>query len=108
MEAFGKIGKISFVGGGAKSALWRSILADVFNRPIVKYKRDDSSLGGAMLTGVALGIFRSHEDAVKKTAEIDCIVQPAPERVALYRKYYPLYIEIHDDLVHTYRKYEDE
>ena len=49
-----------------------------------------------------------NEDAVKKTAEIDCIVQPAPERVALYRKYYPLYIEIHDDLVHTYRKYEDE
>ena len=107
METFGKIEKISFVGGGAKSSLWRSIVADVFNRPIVKYKRDDSSLGGAMLTGVALGIFQSHEDAVRKTAEIDCITQPDPERVEIYRKYYPLYIEIHDDLVNTYRKYED-
>lgn len=108
MEAFGRIEKISFVGGGAKSALWRSILADVFDRQIVKYKRDDSSLGGAMLAGVALGVFQSHEEAVKKTAEIDCVIQPDPERVELYRKYYPLYIEIHDDLVGTYQKYEDD
>ena len=104
MESFGTIDTISFVGGGAKSPLWRSILADVFNKTIVKYKRDDSSLGAAMLTGVALGVFESHEDAVRKTAAIDCITKPDPQNVEIYNKYFPLYVEIHDDLENTYRK----
>ena len=107
MEAFGKISRISFVGGGAKSPLWRSILADVFDRTIVKYQRDDSSLGGAMLTGVALGVFSSHEEAVSKTAAIDSITEPNPENVEIYKKNFPLYVEIHDDLADTYKKYDD-
>lgn len=108
MEEFGRIEKISFVGGGAKSPLWRSILADVFNRTIVKFKRDDSSLGAAMLAGVALGVFGSHEEAVKKCAAVDCVTEPNPENVEKYKKLFPLYVEIHDDLAATYRKYEEE
>lgn len=108
MEEFGKIQKISFVGGGAKSPLWRSILADVFDRTIVKYKRDDSSLGAAMLAGVALGVFASHEEAVIKTAAVDCITEPNPENAEKYNKIFPLYVEIHDDLKKTYHKYDAE
>lgn len=108
MERFGHIDQISFVGGGAKSPLWRSILADVFDRKIVKYKRDDSSLGAAMLAGVALGVFASHEEAVAKAAAVDSVTDPNPDNVEKYRKLYPLYIEIHDDLVNTYHKYETE
>lgn len=107
MEEFGRIDQISFVGGGSKSPLWRSILADVFDRKIVKYKRDDSSLGAAMLTGVALGVFGSHQEAVAKTAVIDSITEPNPENVEKYSKLFPLYVEIHDDLEKTYHKYED-
>ena len=107
METFGTIEKISFVGGGAKSPLWRSILADVFDRTIVKYKRDDSSLGAAMLAGVAVGVFASHEEAVEKTAAIDCVTRPNPENVERYNKLFPLYVEIHDDLAKTYHKYEE-
>lgn len=108
MEEFGEIQKISFVGGGAKSPLWRSILADVFNRTIVKYKRDDSSLGAAILAGVSLGVLGTHEEAVKKATEIDCITEPNPENVEKYNKIFPLFIEIHDDLEKTYHKYQDE
>ena len=107
MENFGRIDRISFVGGGAKSPLWRSILADVFDRTIVKYRRDDSSLGGAMLTGVAIGVFSSHEEAVRKTAEIDCVTEPDPANVEIYKKYFPLYVEIHDDLADTYKKFKE-
>ena len=107
METFGEISQISFVGGGSKSPLWRSILSDVFNKKIVKYKRDDSSLGAAMLTGVALGVFSSHEEAVQKVAAIDCIVEPNLQNVEIYNKLYPLYVEIHDDLAKTYHKYEE-
>lgn len=107
MEEFGSIDRISFVGGGAKSPLWRSILADVFNRTIVKYARDDSSLGSAMLAGVALGVFASHEEAVQRTATIESITEPNPENVEKYKELFPLYVEIHDDLEKTYHKYED-
>ena len=107
MEEFGAIEKISFVGGGAKSPLWRSILADVFDRTIIKYKRDDSSLGAAMLAGVALQVFSSHEEAVEKTAAIDSITKPNPENVRQYNKIFPLYVEIHDDLANTYHKYDE-
>lgn len=108
MEEFGRIDRISFVGGGSKSPLWRSILADVFDRDIVKYQRDDSSLGAAMLTGVALGVFGSHEEAIQKAAAIDSVTKPDPGNVEKYRKLFPLYVEIHDDLVNTYHKYEAE
>lgn len=108
MEEFGHIEKISFVGGGAKSPLWRSILADMFDRTIVKYRRDDSSLGAAMLAGVALGVFASHEEAVEKTAVVDCVTEPNPENVEKYNRLFPLYVEIHDDLAATYHKYEEE
>jgi len=108
MEDFGPIDEIRFLGGGAKSPLWRSILANVFNRRILKFKRDDSSLGGAMLAGVGIGAFSSHQDAVAKAAVVDCVTEPDPEIVAKYDKIFPLYEEIHDDLVGTYHKYEVE
>ena len=108
MEEFGHIDRISFVGGGSKSPLWRSILANVFDRDIVKYKRDDSSLGAAMLTGVALGVFGSHQEAIQKAAVIDSVTKPNPHHVEKYRRLFPLYVEIHDDLVNTYHKYETD
>lgn len=108
MEEFGRIDRISFVGGGSKSPLWRSILADVFDRDIVKYKRDDSSLGAAMLAGVALGVFGSHQEAIQKAAVIDSVTKPNPHHVEKYRRLFPLYVEIHDDLVNTYHKYETD
>ena len=89
VEEFGRIDQISFVGGGSKSPLWRSILADVFDRKIVKYERDDSSLGAAMLTGVALGVFGSHQEAVAKTAVIDSITEPNPENVETVQQTFP-------------------
>ena len=106
MEEFGRIDEIRFVGGGAKSPLWRGMLANIFNRTVLKFKRDDSSLGGAMLTGVGIGVFSSHEDAVKKAAAVDSRTEPDPAIVEQYDRIFPLYEEIHDDLVGTYHKYE--
>lgn len=105
MEAFGRIDEIRFLGGGAKSPLWRSILANMMNRPVLKYERDDSSLGAAMLTGVALHAFSSHDDAIKKASRVASRTEPDAEAAADYDRLYPIYIEIHDDLVGTYHKY---
>ena len=58
------------IGGGAKSGLWRQILADMLNIPLKTVENVDSSLGSAMLAGVATGVFASHQEAADKCIRI--------------------------------------
>ena len=76
IENAGPIHEVRFVGGGGKSPLWRSIMANVLNRPILKYANDDSSYGSALLAGVGAGIFSSHEEAVEKGLHLKERVEP--------------------------------
>jgi len=48
------------IGGGAKGALLRQILADVFGRPVLRPRLLDeaTSLGAAVAAGVGVGLFR--------------------------------------------------
>ena len=48
-------GRIRLLGGGSSSSLWAQIVSDVFGKPMEKTERDDSSLGSAILAGVASG-----------------------------------------------------
>lgn len=103
-EELQPVGEIRLVGGGAKSRLWADIIANVLNRPIEKFEKDDSSFGAAMLAGVGVGAFASHEDAVAKCTRPACRVRPDPAAVAVYEKAFALYREIHHDLEKTYNK----
>lgn len=98
------IPKIKLVGGGAKSALWSQIVANVVNRPIIKYKNDDSSFGAAMLAAVGIGMFSSHKEAVEKCVRVVSQILPDEETVAAYQTAYLYYNEIYKDLRGTYQK----
>lgn len=52
-------------GGGAKSKLWRQILANVFGLPvrIASGACEGSAIGAALTAGVGFGLWRSVEDA---------------------------------------------
>ncbi len=52
------------IGGGAKSALWRQMIADALGIKLVEMKYADSSFGSAMLAGVAVGVFESPKKAL--------------------------------------------
>ncbi|MFL5859235.1 MAG: FGGY-family carbohydrate kinase [Solirubrobacteraceae bacterium] len=68
---------IRVVGGGARSALWLQIKADVTNRPVLPVQGDHAtSAGAAMLAGVAAGYFADLEDAASH------IVRLAPQSIA--------------------------
>jgi xylulokinase len=58
--------EIIIVGGGARSALWRQIFADIFDCRIVKTVVDQqaAALGAAALAFVGLGIWRDFEPIV--------------------------------------------
>ncbi len=94
----------NIIGGGAKSPLWSQMAADILNLPLKKAQCDDSSLGSAMLAGVACGVFASFEESVEKCARPDRIYEPDPENVAVYERYFKRYKAIHDALAPIYGK----
>lgn len=95
---------VKFLGGGAKSPLWRQILADVLDKPIVKYERDDSSFGAALFTGVGIGVFPDHETAISRANKVDSITYPQPEAIDRYTDLFQTYKQIHDVLAPLYHK----
>lgn len=100
----GKKGTI--IGGGAKGELWRQITADCLNMELTLTESSDSSLGSAMLAGVAIGVFASPEAAVKKCIKPIGVTKPNPENNAKYEKLFEEYVAIHDALAPIYDKRE--
>lgn len=96
------VDEIRLIGGGAKSDLWTQILADVFDRPIVRPAGCDASFGAALLAGVGAGIFSSEAEAVNRCTKVRDAMEPNPAAVAVYAKLFPLYCRIHDGLAGTY------
>jgi len=84
-----KIERTKIVGGGAKSPLWRKMVANIFGIPLDILKTEEGpSLGGAMLAAVACGEYASVEEAAKAIVEVVDTVMPDPELTAKYEKRY--------------------
>lgn len=78
-------------GGGARSALWRQILADVFNTEIVTVNvTEGAAFGAALLAGVGAGLYSSVEDACARTIRITGSTAPSAA-AEVYEAYYPRY-----------------
>ena len=96
-------GKAIIIGGGAKGDLWRQITADCLGMELVKTVSSDSSLGSAMLAGVAVGVFDTYEEAVKVCIKEENITTPIPENTEKYEKLFQEYVLDHDALEPIYR-----
>ncbi len=92
------------IGGGAKSGLWRQILADMLNIPLKTVANVDSSLGIAMLAGVAVGAFDSHADAVGKCVHVTGETLPSAEGAEFYEKQFETYKAIQQVLAPIYHR----
>lgn len=92
------------IGGGAKSALWRQILSDMLNMPLTTVENVDSSLGSAMMAGVAAGVFASHAQAVERCVRITGVTKPDPEGAAFYEEQFRLYKQIQQALAPIYHQ----
>lgn len=101
-EQLQPIKEVRLVGGGAKSRLWADITCNMLNRPIVLFEKDDSSFGAAMIAGVGIGAFQTHEDAIAACTKEKCRVYPETSVAELYRTEFTRYRQIHDDLKNVY------
>jgi len=90
--------------GGAASALWRQITADVLQRPVT-YLRDNpgSALGAAFVAGIGVGAFASWDDITRFVA-VEGTAAPNPDNAALYDELYAIYRDAYEHLKPDFRR----
>ncbi len=83
-------------GGGAKSSLWKRIMAAVLNlRLQCPVSEQGPGMGGAMLAMVACGAFDSVQQVSDQLVQIASVVEPEPELVARYEKRYQQFRQLY-------------
>ena len=100
-EAMGLGGEeLRVVGGGARSALWLQIKADVTGHPVRAVRGDHAtSAGAAMLAGVAAGFFADLDEAAARTVRLaDEPVRPRPDTADIYEEAYRAYRRLFDGI----------
>jgi xylulokinase len=86
-------------GGGARSALWNQIKADVCGLPVVTLDGEDAAVrGDAMLAGVATGIFPDLAAASAAMVLVAAAYEPDPSTRAVYDAAYDRYRRLFEAL----------
>lgn len=86
-------------GGGAKSPLWKTMMANVLNIQLdVPESEQGPGMGGAMLAMVACGRYPSVEEACEKLVHTAETISPVPEIAARYEERYQQFKKIYPAL----------
>jgi xylulokinase len=90
-----EVRRIRITGGGARSAWWTQLKADMTNMPIEVVKHSEpGTLGAALLAGVAIGIYDDMEAASEEYSGTKAVFAPNPERAALHQERLEKYREL--------------
>jgi len=91
--------QIRLGGGGARSALWRQIQADVYGREVQQVAAEEgAAYGAAILAGVGAGVWRSVDDACDAVVQIPKRIPPDGELLRVMEKGYQTYRRIYPAL----------
>ncbi len=102
-----RINEVRAVGGGARSAVWRQILADVFDAEITLINSSEGgAFGVALLAGVGAGVWSTTREACDATLKVTTRVEPTKDATvrARYAETYALYREMYPALAPIFSK----
>lgn len=100
-----RIERTRICGGGAKSPLWKKMIANILNIKVdVIESEEGPALGGAMLAAVACGEYDSVEDAARKIVRVRETVEPDLELAAKYERRYQQFKEIYPACRELFRR----
>ncbi|MCR4901781.1 MAG: carbohydrate kinase [Butyrivibrio sp.] len=89
--------RIHATGGGAHSKVWMQMKADVLNIPMIALSTVDAgTVGCAMVTGVATGVFSDLNEASKFMVEKVSVYEPREYQHNLYMKVFDKYEKLYD------------
>jgi xylulokinase len=91
-----QIERTKICGGGAKSHLWKKMIANIMNLKVdVIESEEGPALGGAMLAAVGCGEYPDVETIAKKLVKVIDTVEPEQELVAKYEEKYQKFRQIY-------------
>lgn len=97
--------KTRICGGGAKSELWKTMIANIMNLEVEVLEIEEGpALGGAMLAAVACGEYENVNDAVEQIVKVKEVVKPQQKLVEKYEKKYQIFRKIYPALKEVYAK----
>jgi len=93
------------IGGGARGAAWRQIMADIFGMPVQRLAllAEATSLGAALAGGVGVGFYKGFELAEELTPVVET-AQPNPALKARYERAYALFNRAYEAFVLLYEE----
>nr|MCR5748224.1 carbohydrate kinase [Lachnospiraceae bacterium] len=84
-------------GGGAHSAVWMQMKADMLGLPITALRTVDAgTVGSAMMTGIAIGLFKDTSEAADCMVEKTMTYEPRPGYHEKYLEMYGKYEKLYD------------
>ncbi|MDR0518523.1 MAG: FGGY-family carbohydrate kinase [Clostridiales Family XIII bacterium] len=99
LEAGAEVDELRSVGGGAKSALWSQIKADVTGRPVAVMSADmATSMGAAMLAGIGTGVYPGFAEAAEVFVKQGKRYEPDESRAENYGRGYRAYRALYEQL----------
>ncbi|MDP0488027.1 MAG: FGGY-family carbohydrate kinase [Fusobacterium sp. JB020] len=104
-----KIKKVAVCGGGSQSDTICQITADMLNRKVYKgMTYEISGLGASMIGYVALGVYKSYEEAVENMLTIKQEFEPDKDNAEIYSQLYTrVYKKIYPNLRKLYMEIKD-
>ncbi|MBR1568184.1 MAG: xylulokinase, partial [Lachnospiraceae bacterium] len=98
------ITRTKICGGGAKSPLWRKIIANVLNLPVDSIESEEGpALGAAMLAAVGCGTFESVEQAADRIVKVVGTTEPDAETAARYEDRYQRFVKLYPAMKDVYK-----
>jgi xylulokinase len=94
----GQITQVRVAGGGARSGLWRQILADVLQSDLVTVNADEgAAYGAALLAAVGTGAFPDVPSACQAAIRVTARTGPG-RAAAAYEDFYSIYRQLYPAL----------
>jgi len=102
------INEVRVVGGGARSAIWRRIMADVYGKQIILPKGEElECLGATILAGLGIKLYKDANEACNKLIPIADQLQPKKENHKKYEKLFRIYVSLYEKLKDIFAMLDD-
>lgn len=101
-----EVKKTKLCGGGAKSSLWRKIVANVMNMPVeIPQTEQGPSYGGAMLAMVGCGEYKTVKDLAQTIVKVKETVYPETETAQKYEARYQTFKSLYPALKNVFGQF---
>jgi len=94
-----EIRQVRASGGGARSPLWLSILADVLGVELVTVNTTEgAAYAAALLAAVGAGVWADVASACRESIHVTGVIAPRPDEVGRYERHYANYRDLYPAL----------